>query len=341
MIERAPIETAGDRVSAWAQAAEAELYTRRSAHPGLKPNLRRSRGRIAVVTDAASALPLSPGTRRPALGVLGAQIEMVPIPVMIDQHRADPHRGDAQIYPQDSAELSRDLPLALAQGLPVRTSRPSPGLLAETYRRLQAAGFAGVVSVHLSGKLSGTVDAATLAAEQVQIPVVVVDSGQAGLALGQSVIEAAITARLGGGLQQTVEAAQAVAAHACTLFAVPSLEQLRRGGRINRLASIFGTLMRVKPLLGLRGGEIVLIERPHSMARAAQRLQEIAIEEATAMSDGARIGVHCVGNPGQGIALAADLQGHSVQPVPVVDLPPGLAAHLGLGALGVSITPVG
>lgn len=324
--------SAADRVAQWAAAAEADLLGRRREAQGIGPNLRRTRGRVAVVTDSASALPLNAdGT--PALGVLGEHLSVVPIPVMIDY----PHRA-AQMYPEASAELDRDLPLAVAQGIGVRTSRPSPGRLSETYRSLQERGFAGIVSVHLSAKLSGTADAARLAAEEVAIPVAVIDSRQAGLALGEAVIEAGITARLGGSLRETARTAQQTSAAADSLFVVPSLEQLRRGGRINRLSSIVGSLMGVKPLLGLRGGEVVLLERPRSLARAVERLRAAALDSA-AGNPQARLGVHCFGNPEQGAALADEIAEHSAAPVPVVELPPALAAHLGLGVLAVSITP--
>ena len=316
----------------WIQELSAELRARRSALPGRRPVLRRTRGRIAVVTDAGCALPVNPDDGQLQLGILGEHIEVVPLPVMID---STPQQG--QMYPEYSAELVRVLPLALAQGLPVRTSRPSPGRIAETYARLHARGFAGVVSVHLSAKLSGTVDAARLAAEEAPVPVTVLDSRQAGLGLGQAVIEAAMTARLGGTREEVEQAAESAAASSRSVFAVPSLEQLRRGGRINRLASILGSMMRVRPLLELRGGEIVLLERTHAMSRAVARMEETAAEYAQTLTN-PRLGVQCSGNPDQAAALAEQLQPLSSQTVPVIELPPGLAAHLGLGALGISIT---
>ncbi len=315
----------------WIQALDAELHARRAELPGRKPNLRRTRGRIAVVTDAACALPVDPATGRLQLGLLGEQVEVVPIPVMIE---TGPR---SEIYPEASPELVRDLPLALAQGLPVRTSRPSPGRIAETYQQLHREGFAAVVSVHLAASLSGTCDAARLAADQAALPVTVLDSQQAGLALGQAVIQAALSARLGGSQEQVATAAQAAAASSYSVFAVPSLEQLRRGGRINPLASLFGTMIRIKPVLQLRAGEIQLLERAHSMQRASARMIALAAERAADV-DRALIGVQCCGNPEQAAELAQALQPHSAQPVSVVELPPGLAAHLGLGALGVCVT---
>lgn len=316
----------------WARAAEAELYARRSRLPGRKPSLRRRRGRIAVVTDSSCSLPTD-RQGRVELGQLGANIISVPIPVMIEtaQH-------DAQIYSEASEELDRDLPLAVAQGSPVSTSRPSPGRFAEVYRDLASQGYAGIVSVHLSGKLSGTVEAARFAAQESRIPVVTVDSGQAGLSLGHAVLDAAMAAQLGGSLGQVAEAAERTAAESESLFVVPHLEQLRRGGRINALAGILGTLLWVKPLLHIRDGEVHPLERPRTMPRAVTRLTARAAEIAERM-ERPRIVVHGFGNPDQAGELAEALQEHSALPVPVVALPPALGAHLGLGALAVAVSP--
>lgn len=319
-------------VEEWARASEEELYARRSRLPGRRPSLRRRRGRIAVVTDSSCSLPTD-AEGRIRMGQVGATITSVPIPVMIETAH-----HDAQIYAGASAELDRDLALAVAQGTPVRTSRPSPGRLSEVYHRLAGQGYAGIVSVHLSGKLSGTVEAARLAGEDSRIPVSVVDSAQTGLSLGHAVLDAAMTAQLGGSQPEVVRAAEETAAASQSLFVVPNLEQLRRGGRINTLAGIVGNLLWVKPLLQIRDGEVQPLERPRTLPRALSRLTA-RVQEAAAEMDRPRIVVHGFGNAEQARELADALQEHSALPVPVVPLPPALAAHLGLGAVAVCVSP--
>lgn len=319
-------------VEEWARASEEELYARRSRLPGRRPSLRRRRGRIAVVTDSSCSLPTD-AEGRIRMGQVGANITSVPIPVMIETAH-----HDAQIYAGASAELDRDLALAVAQGTPVRTSRPSPGRLSEVYHRLAGQGYAGIVSVHLSGKLSGTVEAARLACEDSRIPVSVVDSAQTGLSLGHAVLDAAMTAQLGGSQPEVVRAAEETAAASQSLFVVPNLEQLRRGGRINTLAGIVGNLLWVKPLLQIRDGEVQPLERPRTLPRALSRLTA-RVQEAAAEMDRPRIVVHGFGNAEQARELADALQEHSALPVPVVPLPPALAAHLGLGAVAVCVSP--
>lgn len=333
-----PVPPPSEATNAWLANADAALHRRRAQQSGFKRTLKRTRGRIAVVTDAASGLPVdtaapAQAVGNAALGTVGEQITVAPIPVMIEH----PDQG-MEVYPEPSAELERDLPLAMAQGTPVRTSRPSPGRLAAIYRHLKQAGFAGIVSIHLSAELSGTVEAARLASEHVDIPVTVIDSRQAGLGLGQAVVDAAVVARTGGDLQETAEAADRTAAESVSVFVVPSLEQLRRGGRINRLTSLIGSLIRVKPVLGLRTGEIELLETTHSFPRSVQRLKDVVAEQV-GQRPGARLGVHYFGNQEQATELAAAVAEQSAQPVPSLPLPPALAAHLGLGALAVTINP--
>lgn len=323
-----PGERCQQSLARWREAVEADLLRRRAAVPGRKPNLRKKKGRIAIVTDSSCSLPVDRSTQELVLGQVGCNIISVPIPVMI---------GD-QIYPETSEELDRDLPLALAQGTAVRTSRPSPGRLLRCYQQLQAQGYAGVVSIHLSAQLSGTVESARLAAAQLDFPVTVVDSGQAGLALGHSVLDAAMAAQLGGTLESVAAAASRTADASESLFVLPHLDQLRRGGRINAMSSLIGGLLWVKPLLQLVDGEIHPVERPRTMPRALERLQTRVTEHAHTM-ESPRLAIHGFGNPAQSLELAEALRPLSAAPVPVVDLPPALGAHLGLGALAVSLSP--
>lgn len=287
-----------------------------------------ARGGIAVVTDSSASLPVDPSTGRAADERACGRVLVLPLPVDIAEHT----------YDEISPELDHALTMALAQGTPVSTSRPSPGRLGEAFATLAAAGYEGVVAVHLSSGLSGTVDSAELAAEEAELPVITVDSRQTGYSLGHAVLDAAGCAARGGSLEDVAEAARRTADASESLFVVPHLDQLRRGGRINAAASLIGNLLSVKPLLGIDDGAVSVRERPHSLQRALDRL----LERASAAIDGedrSRVVVHSCGNPAQGKEFAQRLQEKLCVDVPVVELPPVLAAHLGLGALGVCISP--
>ena len=288
----------------------------------------RARGGIAVVTDSSASLPVDPATGQSTDELACGRVVVLPLPVDIAE----------RTYDEIGPELDQALTMALAMGTPVRTSRPSPGRVGEAFASLAAAGYEGIVAVHLSSRLSGTVDAAELAAGEAELPVITVDSRQTGYSLGHAVLDAAGCAAGGGSLEEVAAAARRAAGRAESLFVVPHLDQLRRGGRINAAASLIGNLLSVKPLLGIDDGAVSVRERPHSLQRALDRL----LERATTAIGGeqrSRVVVHSCGNRAQGEEFAQRLQEGLSVDVPVVELPPVLAAHLGLGALGVCISP--
>lgn len=317
-------------IAAWQAAMLVRIRQLRASQSGrVRLGLRPPRkGRTAIVTDSSASIPAEVIAHPLARG-----LRQVPMPVMIGE----------QIYTDGTSDLLRELPLALAAGTPVKTSRPSPGAFSAVYQSLAEAGFEQVISVHLSGKLSGTVEAARLAARESLIPVSVVDSHTAGFALGTVVIDAVIGAGFGVAPDQLLSAVDASSQDSGVFFTVPNLEQLRRGGRIGTLAGLLGSLLHVKPVLTLEDGVVSLVDRPRTTARATERLVEL-VREAAEHSDqpgpADRIAVHGFGNQEAAHELAGRLQSLSAMPVPVIRLPAVLAAHLGLGALGVTLNPV-
>lgn len=286
------------------------------------PSLQRPR--VAVVTDSAAALPDDWTAEFERAGCFASVV----LPVMAGE----------EIF-TDGADADTALSLALAAGRQVRTSRPAPGQFERAYRGFEAAGFEAVVSLHLSGKLSGTADAARLAAARVGIPVEVVDSQTAGMALGFAVRGAVLAAARGGAAEAVRTAAAERLAGAEVLFYVPSLEQLRRGGRIGAAASLVGTMLSIKPILTLRDGLIVPLERIRTAAKAIPRLRELAVSRASSLQAPA-LAVHYFGNRGEAEQFAAGLAhdlGLVADDVVLSPLPAVLAAHTGLGVLAVVV----
>lgn len=288
------------------------------------------RVRTAVVTDSACGLPPE------WLAVADAEpwFEVVPLSVLA---------GD-EIY-LDGPEAEAALGIALAAGRSVKTSRPAPGVFERTYRRLEAEGFEAIVSVHLSGALSGTADAARLAAERVGVQVEILDTRTAGLAQGFAVQAAFLAASTGQDANAVLAAAREMLDGAEVRFFLPSLEQLRRGGRIGAAASWVGAMLSIRPLLAVQDGRIVPIERIRTSARALPRLRELCLNDARKRSN-PRLAVHYFGNRSEAQALARDLVealnagaegGARDAEVVVTPLPAVLAAHTGLGVLAVVV----
>lgn len=279
---------------------------------------------IAVVTDSAAALPASWVRDAAARG----GFSVVPMPVMID--------GD--MFDEGVDDLHDALSTALADGRPVQTSRPSPGQLGRLYGELSGKGITGIVSIHISASLSGTVDAARLAASTAPVPVHVLDSRTVGMAQGYGV-QAALAAARAGGTMEAVAAAAADACAACSVyFYVPSLEQLRRGGRIGAAASWLGNVLSIKPILGIKDGMVVPFERVRSTAKAVSRLEELA-REVLDSNEGVQWAVHHFNNQesAQELSIRLGLRSEAPDSGQLTTLPAVLAAHTGLGALGVVV----
>lgn len=278
------------------------------------------RDRVAIVTDTSAALP-NEVYKLPN----GSDLFVIPIPVMI---------GD-QIYNEDDETLHHDLSIALAAGTGLRTSRPSPGQFSATYKHIAEQGYGRILSIHLSSRLSGTVDAARIAAQNAPIPVTVLDSYNGGMSLGNAVLDVLLRTRLGLSPDFLADIAARQASVGQSIFTVPNLDTLRKGGRIPALTGLLGQLLQVRPVMHLNEGAIELLDRPRSQAKALGLMTEIATSEQSPV----RLSLQGYGDLETARELAAELQDHSSMPVPVVRLPAVLAAHLGLGALGVSISP--
>ncbi|MHA7262140.1 DegV family protein [Arthrobacter sp. TMN-37] len=280
----------------------------------------------AVVTDSAAGFP--PGWLD-GQGRAGG-VTVVPLPVMIA----------GQIYGDGGDSLVEPLTIALAQGSEVRTSRPSPGQFERAYRALEAEGHPGIISIHLSGALSGTVDAARLAASSVGIPVEVIDSRTAGMPQGYAAVAALQALRQGASLERSAAEAAIVCRTSELYFYVPSLDQLRRGGRISAAAGWLGNVLSVKALLKIQDGRVVPVEKVRTADKALDRLLELVKGAAAARSGGTEITIHHFGNDDEAAGFADRLEsGLPGTPVSLARCPAVLAAHAGLGVMAVAVVP--
>ncbi|WP_427131423.1 DegV family protein [Pseudarthrobacter sp. S9] len=282
--------------------------------------------RTAVVTDSAAALPADWVREFAPDG----RLTIVPMPVM----------AGAEIYGEGEDDIADTIAVALASGMPVKTSRPSPGQFEHAYLAAREHGFESVVSIHISGELSGTADSARLAAARVGIPVEVLDSRTVGMAQGMGVQSAVAAAAEGRNAAQVKAFAEERVARTKVYFYVPSLEQLRRGGRVGAAASLWGTMFSIKPILALEDGRIVPLEKVRSAAKAIARLEEIVAADASARPAGqARLAVHHFGNQAEAEQLAARLAVllPECPTAQISALPAVLAAHAGLGVLAVIV----
>ncbi|MFG3048728.1 DegV family protein [Streptomyces sp. NPDC048241] len=276
---------------------------------------------VAIVTDSTAYLP--PGLME------RHGITSVPLTVVL---------GDQAL--EEGTEIStRSLAQALQKRRPVTTSRPSPEEFARTYREVADTGADGIVSLHLSAELSGTYDAAVLAAREAPVPVRVVDTGMVAMALGFCALSAAEAAEADGTVDEAVTAAEKRAAGTSAHFYVDTLDYLRRGGRIGAAQALLGSALAVKPLLRLENGRIELLEKVRTASKAIARLEEIVVERAGGAE--VDIAVHHLSAPERAGVLAERLRERvaGLAELHVSEVGAVIGAHTGPGLLGVVVSP--
>jgi DegV family protein with EDD domain len=276
---------------------------------------------VRVVTDSTACLPTD--------AVEAARLCVVPLSVTVSGRQG---REGLDVTPTDVARA-----LAERRGT-VTTSRPSPADFTTAYERLLGEGATGVVSVHLSARLSGTHESAALAAKEFGARVVVVDSATAGMAVGFVALAAAEVAAAGADLDGVRMAATAAATRTTTLFYVDTLEFLRRGGRISVASALVGTALSVKPILHVAGGEVVLREKVRTAAKGLARLADLAAV-AAGESD-VDIAVQHLEARDRATSLHEELSrrlGGRVRRSYLSEVGAAVAAHTGPGVIGFAV----
>jgi DegV family protein with EDD domain len=282
---------------------------------------------VAVVTDSTAYLPAELIERH--------GIHVVPLYIVFGGDRTV-RETDITDYPAFFEELRA------AESLPT-TSQPSVGDFVSVYGPLLAAGD-DVISIHISGGLSGTPEAARQAAEALERDgkggerVRVVDSTSAAGGLGLLVLCAAGASAAGSDLDEVEQRVREARGQLKMWFAVDTLEFLKRGGRIGAASAWIGSTLKVKPILTVEG-EMMPVERVRTSARAFERMVDYARQRHESGADG--WAVQHINAPDQGARLeerCREVFGRA--PAVVSEIGPVLSAHTGPGLLGVGSVPV-
>jgi len=282
---------------------------------------------VALVTDSTASLPAELAAAR--------DITVVPLQVVIGATSYD-EGVEGGATPEMLAE-------ALRAWTPVSTSRPNPDEMLGVYERLAADGATEIVSIHLSGELSGTFESAQLAARKAPVPVLAVDSRQVGMGTGFAVLSAAEVREDGGDATAMAAAARKRVSTTTSLFYVDPLEYLRRGGRMGAAAALVGSALAVKPILRIEDGRVVPFERVRTAGKALNRLEELAIDSAGSAS--VDVAVAHLASPDRAATLAERLgerlaPGLAGRPVHVGEIGAVLGAHVGPGMVAVTVARV-
>ena len=271
----------------------------------------------AIVVDSTADFPDAPG-RFP-------NWRIVPLYVRFGD---ESFRDYVDLTPADFYTRLRGSPV-----MPT-TSQPTPGDFQAVYEGL--GGYERVYSLHIAGTLSGTVESARTAAAEFGDRIRVIDTETASAAV--AMLGLAIQRRLERGTTDE-EVEELVRRHrndSQLIFTLDTLDYLARGGRIGRAAAWAGGLMRVKPILTIRAGEVVPLKRVRGNQRAFHEFIT-AFESGSVDGPGLRVAIADADAPDRSEALKELVQRTrpQAQLELVTTLGPVIGTHAGPGTVGL------
>ncbi|HOT24829.1 MAG: DegV family protein [Chloroflexi bacterium] len=276
--------------------------------------------KVAIVTDSTGAFPASM--------IEELKLSIVPLNIHWD--------GTNYVDFVDITPAEFYKKLASSKTLPT-TSQPSAAAFADVFEKLLSQDY-DILTLPLSSRLSGTYYSAMMAAAQFPTGrIEILDTLFASVPLSAIVIKAARAALKGATLLECSNIAKDVASRTKVYFAVETLEYLHKGGRINTAAAFLGTALNLKPILELKDGVIIPVERVRTSRKAHQRLLELA--EQTVGPHGKIEFLGLVSADAREAVEELREEAHKrfqIEEELVTDLSAVLGCHVGNGTIGLS-----
>ncbi|MDQ0976277.1 DegV family protein with EDD domain [Neobacillus niacini] len=217
--------------------------------------------KIKIVTDSTMDMTIEQADQ---LGVV-----VVPLSVTI---KGETYLDRVEIQPAEFMETMKSL-----EELP-KSSQPSAGTFLEVYDRLGEEGYE-VISIHMTGKMSGTVRSAESAAQMTNTKVTVVDSKFISMALQFQVQEAAEMAKQGKSVEEILDRLDHVREHTKLYIMIDTLENMVKGGRIGKGKAFIGSLLNIKPIASLEGAEYTPVAKVRSHSQVVKWLAKQFAED--------------------------------------------------------------
>jgi DegV family protein with EDD domain len=273
---------------------------------------------VRIVTDSTADLPPK----------LAKELGITVVPIYV--------RFGEEVY-RDGVDISGDEFYRRLENTKVHPStvQPGPQDFLEVYRKL-SKGADGIVSVHISTKLSGTYNSALMAKDMLdtKCPVAVVDSEMTTMGLGLLAIVAATMAKDGESANKIVKEVKKAAPKIHLLCLFDTLKYLLLGGRIGKAKALLGSILNVKPMLSVKDGEVVPAGQARTRAKGIDKLFEFA-QNAKRIQD---LAVVYSTTPDEAQSLAKRLNPiFDQKQIKIARIGPSLGVHMGPGALVVAV----
>ena len=215
------------------------------------------------------------------------------------------------------------------------TSQPSPEAFVKTYEKLLKEGFE-ILSVHVSAKLSGTINSAEQAIKSLDTnKIKIVDTGTASMAQGLVAMSAARAAKNAKSLDELADMAKTTAKKTNVYVAMDTMEFLKRGGRIGKARAMLGSILNIKPIITTDNGEIV----PHSRARTIKKAISSMINDMGDKNQIVEVAVLHSTTPDLAKDVLTQIDAQNLNnPGTITEIGPVVGTHAGPGCLAIAYT---
>ncbi len=221
------------------------------------------------------------------------------------------------------------------------TSQPTPYQFEEVYKEVAFEDEAQIISIHLSSKLSGTYQSACIARDIIkdEVDVTVIDSKRASYAIGIIVVEVAKLAKAGATKEQCLARLEELLTKTRVYFMVDTLEFLQKNGRIGKASAVFGSLLKIKPILSLNeDGEVYPYDKVRGQKKALAKIYEFIQKEYG--TEDIHVGIsHANANEFASGVMTEIKSQFKVNSGVITEIGPVIGAHVGPGTIAISITP--
>jgi len=220
-----------------------------------------------------------------------------------------------------------------------KTSQPSPEAFRQVYNEIAGKNDT-IFSIHISGKLSGTLNSAEVAAKMVEAKVVTIDTKTASQGIGLSVLVAAEAACRDMPENDILAITNKSVQQTFSVFAVDTLEYLQRNGRIGKAASLIGSLLQIRPILYADpDGMVAPYDKVRGRSQIIPSLVAAALKNVSPDQPVNLSVVHSWNDEGANDLLAELKKHYNLVNLHVGMVGPAIGAHIGPGAVGLMIQP--
>ncbi len=274
---------------------------------------------IRIIADTTCGLPLEK--------LAAEDIDVIPQIIIFDEK---PYRDDTEI--DTPTFLSK---LKKAKTLP-KTAAPPPALYEPLYEKYAGTGDSIFIPTP-STALSGTFRSAEVAKDSYpEADVHILDTRTIAGGLGTLVLKANEWAKAGKDIETLTADIKALADREVVYFLVDTLEYLHKGGRIGKASYLIGSMLQMKPILGLDKGEVTAVEKQRTSGKALNRLKELVLEACPKGPESYITVSHCGGEE-RAEQIANELaEALGLESIPVYEVPPAIVVHGGPGIISVS-----